>query len=77
MTALGTAICSVLGTCWGFAHPAGGLLLAAGLAAAAVAAVRFCREIAPALAVASWGTPGTVRPRPGPRPAGGPGWEDR
>jgi len=72
MTAIATALASVLGTCWGFAHPAGGLLLAAGLAAAAVMAVRFCRGPGPALAVAVWRTPGAARPSP----AGGPGRGD-
>jgi len=76
MTAIGTAICSVLGTCWGFAHPAGGLLLALGLAAAAAVTVRFCREIGPALAVSSWGSPGRRPGPPGPRPSGWTGWED-
>jgi hypothetical protein len=63
MISIPAAIGAVLAIVWGVHHPALGLLAALALVLLALGLIRFCREVAPALATASWGNPAAERPR--------------
>ena len=57
MIPAGAVIGVFLAVVWGLHHPALGLLACFALVLLATGTVKFCREIAPALAVRSWPPP--------------------